>query len=132
MLLNILPCVPCSKPALQVLLSFHNAMYGKNETPDTLPPDELALAARKAAQTLLTKTKVLRRQRLSIIFDKYCWVVPQGALMHMTCCITNCVACHAHDLLHHQLRDMTCTQPAASIGVLVVMHCPCWCQSMAH
>lgn len=73
----------CSKPALQVLLSFHNAMYGKHETPDTLPGDELALIARKAAQTLLTKTKVLRRQRLSIIFDKYCWVVPQGALMHM-------------------------------------------------
>ncbi|KAL0026270.1 hypothetical protein WJX77_007445 [Trebouxia sp. C0004] len=80
---NVTDAKTISKSALQVLLSFHNAMYGKNETPDTLPPDDLALAARKAAQTLLTKTKVLRRQRLSIIFDKYCWVVPQGALMHM-------------------------------------------------
>ena len=73
----------CSQPALQVLLSFHNAMNGVQETPDTVDPEELALIARKSAQTLLTKTKVLRRQRLSIIFDKYCWVVPQGALMHM-------------------------------------------------
>ncbi|KAL3151781.1 hypothetical protein ABBQ38_012755 [Trebouxia sp. C0009 RCD-2024] len=70
-------------PALQLLLSFHNAMQGTNLMPGGAPPDEMALIARKSAQTLLTKTKVLRRQRLSIVFDKYCWVVPQGALMHM-------------------------------------------------
>ena len=58
-------------------------MNGTHETPETVDASELALIARKASQTLLTKTKVLRRQRLSIIFDKYCWVVPQGALMHM-------------------------------------------------
>lgn len=73
----------CRLPALQLLLSFHNAMQGSNLMPGGAPPDEMALIARKSAQTLLTKTKVLRRQRLSIVFDKYCWVVPQGALMHM-------------------------------------------------
>lgn len=73
----------CRLPALQLLLSFHNAMHGVHIMPGGATPDEMALIARKSAQTLLTKTKVLRRQRLSVVFDKYCWVVPQGALMHM-------------------------------------------------
>jgi len=64
-------------------MSFHNAVNGTSILLEGTPDAELCSHLNSAASVLLGKTKVLRRQRLPLIFDLYAWVTFQGALTHM-------------------------------------------------
>ena len=64
-------------------MSFHNAVNGTSILLEGTSDAELCSHLNSAASVLLGKTKVLRRQRLPLIFDLYAWVTFQGALTHM-------------------------------------------------
>ena len=73
----------CSYSARQLLMSFHNAVNGSSIPLEGTADTEICSHLNSAASVLLGKTKVLRRQRLPLIFDLYAWVTFQGALTHM-------------------------------------------------
>ncbi len=64
-------------------MSFHNAVNGTSILLEGTSDAELCSHLNSAASVLLGKTKVLRRQRLPLVFDLYAWVTFQGALTHM-------------------------------------------------
>ena len=64
-------------------MSFHNAVNGTKVSLKGTSDAAICSYLNSAARMLVGKTKVLRRQRLPMVFDLYAWVALQGALMHM-------------------------------------------------
>lgn len=64
-------------------MSFHNAVNGTKMSLKGTSDADICSCLNSSARILLSKTKVLRRQRLPLMFDLYVWVGLQGAFMHM-------------------------------------------------
>lgn len=64
-------------------MSFHNAVNGTKIPLKGTSDAAICSCLNSAARMLVGKTKVLRRQRLPMVFDLYSWVALQGALNHM-------------------------------------------------